>query len=876
MSGPWERYQQGAQPQAPVIAPPDPYKQANEQRAQVDQQLQVTAATQAAEEHEWQRAAAQRAAREDAVNAQEDAAKLGKVADARGSAIDGLRNVIDKIDEVAFDSADNGGWFETGLTGSMTRGVPGTPAFDLAGNVKTIDANAAFNALAEMRQNSPTGGALGNVTEKELDLLKSSVANLDTAQSQGQFFSNLAEAKRNYLNMLARIDPALAEEYRNKPGIQWEEDGSAVLYSAPNDTRDPVNAPFLNAPDGGDGGNGGPPPSSGFFTGDYSPRGIGRGIAQGFGSLAEGVGDFLGLAVNPMGQALYSAAGYDQTFDSGNNVREALGLPANQNSTADTMVRTGTAALTGSLAARGIATVLNPGTAQSVMNVLGQTPIRDGMAGAAAGLGMEAGRASGIPGGELAGAIVGGVAGYGGANALAGRLIGTTPTNALAQAAQRMDVPLLPADVGGPAVGALTTGTRASPLSVAPVVQAAQRQQSRMGQATRRTAESQGEIGTTEQVGQGIRAAAQRFTKTTSERASRLYERAGEAARGVKIKPLQTLARLDEHIARVRNDPAAPESAVAELTRFRENIANGVNVAGLRDARTRLSQGVYDGNLRSGSDQAMWKDILAKLSDDIDRGLVEAGRGEAAGMFRRADTFWKGRVEHIDQVLQPILGRDKSGEQIVQTIESMARGQQGGNARLSRLLGEMTPQEAGQTRALVIDRLGRATPGAQDAEGTRFAAATFLTNWNKMTPQAKASLFNDTKLREDLNALAKLAEGQKTGQSMANHSNTGIAVGSNAAAGTALFLAHPVLALVGGGAQYLTGRLMASPAFARALVRTSKLPAEAAGRRLSEEVGVIAASEPLLAGDARALQQFLGEAFAQSPGRLAARENEDN
>jgi hypothetical protein len=29
----------------------------------------------------------------------------------------------------------------------------------------------------------------------------------------------------------------------------------------------------------------------------------------------------------------------------------------------------------------------------------------------------------------------------------------------------------------------------------------------------------------------------------------------------------------------------------------------------------------------------------------------------------------------------------------------------------------------------------------------------------------------------------------------------------------------------------------------------------------------------LLAGDARALQQFLGEAFAQSPGRLAAREN---
>ena len=59
--------------------------------------------------------------------------------------------------------------------------LPGTDARELASKVDTIQANLAFSELEEMRKNSPTGGALGNVTEKELDLLKSAVSGLDPA-----------------------------------------------------------------------------------------------------------------------------------------------------------------------------------------------------------------------------------------------------------------------------------------------------------------------------------------------------------------------------------------------------------------------------------------------------------------------------------------------------------------------------------------------------------------------------------------------------------------------------------------------------------------------------------------------------------------------
>ena len=63
----------------------------------------------------------------------------------------------------------------------LNAALPGTDARELASKVDTIQANLAFSELEEMRKNSPTGGALGNVTEKELDLLKSAVSGLDPA-----------------------------------------------------------------------------------------------------------------------------------------------------------------------------------------------------------------------------------------------------------------------------------------------------------------------------------------------------------------------------------------------------------------------------------------------------------------------------------------------------------------------------------------------------------------------------------------------------------------------------------------------------------------------------------------------------------------------
>src|SRR5690606_16715563 len=133
---------------------------------------------------------------------------------------------------------------------------------------------------------------------------------------------------------------------------------------------------------------------------------------------------------------------------------------------------------------------------------------------------------------------------------------------------------------------------------------------------------------------------------------------------------------------------------------------------------------------------------------------------------------------------------------------------------------------------------------------------------NKMTPQAKASLFSDTQLRKDLNDIATLADGMKATRSLENHSNTALSVGSNTGAGIILWLIDPLLTGSAVAGQYLTGRLMASPGFARLLASTakSKAPPEIANRRFTEQLGVLASKEPLIANDIQAVQAFLRDA----------------
>jgi hypothetical protein len=136
--------------------------------------------------------------KEDAGRADADAkADQAKTNQQRSSDI-----VIGAIDKALSDV----GVVSAGYVGQKMRDMGGTPAFNLNQTIQTVKANVAFGELQRMREASPTGGALGAVSEGEMALLQSVMGALDTAQSPAQLKENLQKLKEVYGEIRRKFD----------------------------------------------------------------------------------------------------------------------------------------------------------------------------------------------------------------------------------------------------------------------------------------------------------------------------------------------------------------------------------------------------------------------------------------------------------------------------------------------------------------------------------------------------------------------------------------------------------------------------------------------------------------------------------------------
>lgn len=119
--------------------------------------------------------------------------------------------------------------------GSLLNPVPGTPAADLKATLSTISADAAFGALQNMRDNSPTGGALGSTSEVELELLQNSLAALSQSQSPQQLKENLQNYKRIRQRALQRVAQAYEDTYGEK--LNWSNPAFGKTGTTPTQNR---------------------------------------------------------------------------------------------------------------------------------------------------------------------------------------------------------------------------------------------------------------------------------------------------------------------------------------------------------------------------------------------------------------------------------------------------------------------------------------------------------------------------------------------------------------------------------------------------------------------------------------------------------------
>ena len=77
-------------------------------------------------------------------------------------------------------------------------GFEGTERANMEATMKTLQAQSGFSTLQAMRDASKTGGALGAINAKEMELLTAALGSLDLAQSKEQFDQKLNEFEKVY------------------------------------------------------------------------------------------------------------------------------------------------------------------------------------------------------------------------------------------------------------------------------------------------------------------------------------------------------------------------------------------------------------------------------------------------------------------------------------------------------------------------------------------------------------------------------------------------------------------------------------------------------------------------------------------------------
>lgn len=155
-------------------------------------------------------------------------------------------DVVTTAASIARDLAAKPG--NTGLTGAVWANLSETEAAEMRRQVDVLKATATIENLTAMRQASPTGGALGSVTEKEGAMLAAASGAIDPNSSGPDFQRQLDNYERTLLQIVhgptegerifneTRKSASGAIDYNAaEPPPEWQGDPSLWRFMSPED-----------------------------------------------------------------------------------------------------------------------------------------------------------------------------------------------------------------------------------------------------------------------------------------------------------------------------------------------------------------------------------------------------------------------------------------------------------------------------------------------------------------------------------------------------------------------------------------------------------------------------------------------------------------
>ena len=202
--------------------------------------------------------------------------------------------------------------------------------------------------------------------------------------------------------------------------------------------------------------------------------------------------------------------------------------------------------------------------------------------------------------------------------------------------------------------------------------------------------------------------------------------------------------------------------------------------------------------------------LYAAMSEDMMAGVAKKGpRAEIATL--KANQFTRQLHQEISNHLQPVM----NSKLLKDVYDNATSGTKEGNERVATTWKTLDPFQKDAVKSVFFRELGR--------EGDQWNMSKFLNGYNKMSADAKNTMFGGpgkTKFRNDLDALAKVSEklnvDENTWHKLKSFLLTGGKLGTIAGTGAvAGLVSHSVIPvfLAGPALGYLTGTLVRSPKF---------------------------------------------------------------
>jgi len=631
-------------------------------------------------------------------------------------------------------------------------------------------------------------------------------------------------------------------------------------------------------------------PDAGQAVSAPKPRTLGDYVGMGTRAISEGVGDIVSmgsaLAVAPtlinlaMGRPAFGQAAASE-IDKGSDRRGLAKPRTNNERLASQAIRGATTAVPmlmggGPLAAAPVRQIISSG------------------AGYAAG---EAARQSGVSEvGQAGAALAGGLATFGGMSALTS-FARPRVLSQVARDAADLKIPLIPADTGGTGTKMVTAISRGGTIGEVPIQQASKRSVNAAQTAVNREAASLGGSDSVVAGGQAAKRGANAFIANSEQRASELLDRVPIHAETPTVTQ-NTVATLDdvtkglqsnEALSKIWTSDARLQKSLDALRGTTKEVPTGIldqsgnpvmrtvseggslNWADMKDFRSRIGAIIGKPSLASeGPDIAAMRRLYGGLTRDMEATASQQGP-RALTAFRRYNQYYRGRQSRIENVLKGILGdgAGKSDESAFRQINSWAQDEGGNFKALAQTLRSMPADEANTVRGTVLSRLGRATPGAQSAEGDVFSPATFGTNWNKLSPRGKAVLFATPEHRAAVDKIARVLSAMKGASAYANTSKTALVIGGGSS------ILHAILSPITGvpilAGEVVLGMVLSSRRVANLLAK-SRVPTTASGQAaMQNTIRSLIVAEPLLRDELTAIGRAVANfANDNSTARLAA------